>query len=200
MQGEISQAALVDAMCAGDDAAFSQAVRRYTPAMLAAVRGMCDPATAEDVVQESWLRVIKAIHGFEGRATLKTWLCSIAVNEARQRLRKSRREVSTGLDPGSLEGRFTSSGAWLAPPAAWTEHALESLLERDSLAHCLEKHMAALSEDQRSVLALRDLQQMPVEDICNILQLSHSNLRVLLHRARHRIFAMVDHFMETGEC
>lgn len=60
--------------------------------------------------------------------------------------------------------------------------------------------MAALSGDQRSVIALRDLQQMPVEDICNILQLSHSNLRVLLHRARRRIFAMVDHFMETGEC
>lgn len=61
---------------------------------------------------------------------------------------------------------------------AWTEDALDSLLERDSLQHCLQKHMAALSEDQRSVLALRDLQQMPVDDICNILQLSHSNLRV----------------------
>ncbi|TCO77842.1 RNA polymerase sigma factor [Chromatocurvus halotolerans] len=199
----MSQAALVDAMRAGDEAAFSQAVRCYTPSMLAAVWGLCDPATAEDVVQESWLRVIEAIHGFEARATLKTWLCSIAVNEARQRLRKSRREIPMDLDSASaspMEERFTSGGAWLVPPTAWAEHAVESLLERDSLQQCLEKHIAALSEDQRSVLALRDIQQMPVEDICNILQLSHSNLRVLLHRARHRIFAMVDHFMETGEC
>lgn len=102
--------------------------------------------------------------------------------------------------PDPLEGRFTSGGSWLTPPAAWAEHALESLLERDSLRHCLKKHIAALSEDQRSVLALREFQRLPVEDICNILQLSHSNLRVLLHRARQRIFAMVDHFMETGEC
>jgi len=199
----MSQVALVEGMRAGDEAAFTQAVRRYTPSMLSAVRGLCDPSAAEDVVQESWLRVIKAIKGFEGRATLKTWLCSIAINEARQRLRKTRREVTADLDPTdipSLEGRFTAGGAWLVPPTAWTEQAIESLLERDCLQNCIDKHIAALTEDQRSVLALRDLQQIPVEDICSILQLSHSNLRVLLHRARHRIFAMVEHFMTTGEC
>jgi len=201
---ERSQAALVDAMRAGNEAAFSQAVHRYTPAMLSAIRGLCDPSTAEDVVQESWLIVIRAINGFEGRATLKTWLCSIAVNEARQRLRKKKREISeSDIDATSgpsLEGRFGAGGGWLFPPTAWAADTLEGLIERDSLQHCLEKHIAALGEDQRSVLMLRDLQQMPFEEICNILQLSHSNTRVVLHRARQRIFTMVDHFMETGEC
>ena len=200
----MSQAALVDAMRAGDEAAFSQAVHRYTPAMLSAIRGLCDHATAEDVVQESWLSAIQAIHGFEGRATLKTWLCSIAVNEARQRLRKKKREMPASDMEGSssspLEERFNANGDWLVPPTAWGADTLESLMERDSLQYCLEKHIALLGEDQRSVLMLRDLQQMPFEEICNILQLTHSNTRVLLHRARQRIFTMVDHFMEAGEC
>jgi|SRR6056297_169259 len=197
------QVALVEAMRAGDKAAFSLAVRRYTPAMVAAVRGLCDPSTAEDVVQESWLRVITAIDGFEGRSALKTWLCSIAVNEARQHLRRSRREIATDFSSGGaspLEDRFTADGDWRLPPAPWSDQTIEGLLERDILQRCLDKHIAALSDDQRSVLALRDLQQIPVEEICNILQLSHSNFRVLLHRARHRVFAMIDHFMETGEC
>lgn len=199
----MSQDALVQAMRAGDEAAFSRAVRDFSPSMLAAIRGLCDTSTAEDVIQESWLRVIQAIHGFEGRATLKTWLCSIALNEARQRLRKSRREITADLataDASPLADRFTPDGAWRVPPSPWTDQALEGLLERDSLQRCLDKHIAALGENQRSVLAMRDLQQMPVEDICNILQVSHSNFRVLLHRARSRLFAMIDHYMETGEC
>ena len=199
-----SQDALVGAMCKGDEAAFAQAVHHYTPAMLSAIRGLCDPTTAEDVVQESWLNVTRAIHRFEGRATLKTWLCSIAINEARQRLRKRKREISASdsekVCAPILEDRFSAGGDWLVPPVAWSTETLESLIERDSLQHCLEKHITFLGEDQRSVLMLRDLQQMPFEEICNILQLSHSNTRVLLHRARQRIFTMVDHFMETGEC
>jgi len=98
--------------------AYHEAVQRFSGAMLATARSMLDPATAEDVVQETWVAVIDAIDGFEGRSALKTWLCTITANRARNRLRKSNRETLTDfqapLDP-NLEKRFNEGGAGFSP-------------------------------------------------------------------------------------
>jgi len=198
-----AEAALVRRLQAGEGEAYREAVRRFSGRMLATARGFLDPVTAEDVVQETWVACIDAIGKFEGRASLSTWLCTIVANRARNRLRKSARETLTdfseALEP-AMEGRFRSDGHWRENPSALTGDTVESLLENEALQDCLDLHIERLPETLRSVLMLREMQQMDADDVCNILAISASNMRVALHRARQRIFTMIEGFRETGEC
>ncbi|MBS3805385.1 MAG: RNA polymerase sigma factor [Oleiphilaceae bacterium] len=199
-EGEI---ALIELLKKGDQAAYKHAVRLYTPGMLAVARFYHGNANAEDVVQDCWVTVIDAINKFEGRAGLKTWLHRIVANRAKNRLRTTNREVSTDfsetLDP-ELDSRYGSSGRWLKPPTLKTDESADQLLENDALKECLNQHLSRLPEAQRSALVLYETHHHKSDDICNILDISHSNLRVLIHRARQKIFLMVEHFQETGEC
>ena len=194
---------LIERLRRRDQAAYHEAVRVYSSAMMATARSMLDPATAEDVVQETWVAVIDAIDGFEGRSALKTWLCTITANRARNRLRKSKRETLTDfqapLEP-NLEARFNNGGGWIQPTRSWGSEAGDELMENEALQNCLDKHIEALPETQRSVLIMREMRQMEADDVCQVLGLSSSNLRVALHRARQRLFTMIEKFRETGEC
>lgn len=187
----------------GNRDAYQDAVRQFTPAMLAAARFYVGSDNAEDVVQDSWIKAIRAIHTFEGRASLKTWLSRIVVNNAKNTLRKSGREIALdfpeSLDP-ELASRFGPNRHWTQPPTLTTQETAEQWLEQGALGDCLDKHLAALPEQQRSALMLFEAHQHKSDDVCNILEVSASNLRVLVHRARQRIFLMVEHFQETGEC
>ncbi|MFE8070979.1 sigma-70 family RNA polymerase sigma factor [Marinobacteraceae bacterium S3BR75-40.1] len=194
---------LVEGLRARQESAYARAVREYSGAMLGAAAAFVDRATAEDVVQEAWLAVVDAIDGFQGRSSLKTWLCTIVANRARNRLRSQKRESSLeALDEaldGTLKDRFNKRGHWSEPPTTWNDEVQE-MLENEVLKDCLDKHIQRLPETQRSILMLRELQQFGAEDVCNMLGISHANLRTGLHRARQRIMGMVDHFQETGEC
>ena len=194
---------LVERLRERDTKAYHEAVQRFSGSMLATARSMLDPATAEDVVQETWVAVVDAIDGFEGRSALKSWLCTITANRARNRLRRSKRETLTDfqapLEP-ALEARFNEGGSWAQPTRPWGSESAEDLLSNEALKDCLEKHYDALPETQRAVLMMRDLQQMEAEEVCRILGLSGSNLRVTLHRARQKLFTMIEGFRETGEC
>ncbi len=198
-----AEAALVRRLQAGDGEAYREAVRQFSGRMLATARGFLDPVTAEDVVQESWVACIDAIGKFEGRSSLATWLCTIVANRARNRLRKSARETLTDfsepLEP-AMAGRFRSDGHWRESPTALTGDTVESLLENEALQDCLDLHIERLPETLRSVLMLREMQQLAADEVCNILAISASNMRVALHRARQRIFTMIEAFRETGEC
>ena len=186
-----------------ESAAFHEAVQHYSGPMLATARSMLDPSTAEDVVQETWVAVVNAIDGFEGRSALKTWLCTITANRARNRLRKSNRETLTDfqapLDP-ALESRFNEGGSWIQPTRPWGSESADELLSNEALKECLSKHIDALPETQRAVLMMRGIQGMEADEVCRILELSSANLRVSLHRARQKIFGMIENFRETGEC
>jgi RNA polymerase sigma factor (sigma-70 family) len=196
---------LIAGLRRGDNDAFHHAVARYTPAMLAAARAVCDPDTAEDVVQEAWLAVIDAIEGFEGRSALGTWLCRIAANRALDRIRRGRREVLTDqdslLDP-ALSQRFDERGHWSSGPLPWSSAAGDPAqqIESDALAECIREHLQRLPENHRVVLMMCDVQQLSSTQVCNILDLKETNVRVMLHRARQRMFTMIEHFQETGEC
>jgi RNA polymerase sigma-70 factor (ECF subfamily) len=161
-------------------------------------------AHADEVVQDAWLAAVRNLDGFQGRSSLKTWLLTITANTAKSRLRKVRRDVSLDDLPaphGSLDDtRFAADGHWSPAPLAWHEDSPEALLAEDELRQCLEKTLLSLSELQRSVLLLRERQGLELEEICNLLAVSLSNVRVLLHRARLKVFATVEHFEETGEC
>jgi len=134
---------------------------------------------------------------------LKTWLHRIVANRAKNHLRKTKREVnedfSESLEP-DLANRFRPNGRWATPPSLRFEEDAESLLENGALSDCLDHHLSALPEAQRSAVMLYEAHQHKSDDVCNILDVSASNLRVLLHRARQKIFLMVETFQETGEC
>lgn len=195
--------ALIEGLKAGRNDDYQRAVRTYTPGMLAVARFYLDPSNAEEIVQDCWVSVIDAIHKFEGRSGLKTWLHRIVANRCKNRLRSARREVSTdfaeALEP-ELADRFNARGRWDLPPKLQFHDSADTLMENGALSDCLDKHLSALPEGQRSALMLYEAHQHKSDDVCNILDVSASNLRVLLHRARQKIFLMVETFQETGEC
>lgn len=194
---------LIQGLKSGNEADFKKAVRLYTPGMMAVARYYVDNASAEETVQDCWVSVIDAIQNFEGRSGLKTWLHRIVANRSKNHLRKNKREVradfSDSLDP-ELANRFRPNGRWATPPSLKFDEDAESLMENGALSDCLDQHLAKLPETQRSALMLYEAHQHKSDDVCNILDVSASNLRVLLHRARQKIFIMVEKFQETGEC
>ncbi|WP_313464577.1 RNA polymerase sigma factor [Pseudomonas nitroreducens] len=195
---------LLSRLLAGDQQAFRTLVATYQGAMRAVAIAILGSAHADEVVQDAWLAAVRNLDGFQGRSSLKTWLLTITANIAKSRLRKVRRDVSLDELPaphGSIDdSRFAADGHWSPAPLAWHEDSPEALLAEDELRQCLEKTLLSLSELQRSVLLLRERQGLELEEICNLLEVSLSNARVLLHRARLKVFATVEHFEETGEC
>jgi RNA polymerase sigma-70 factor (ECF subfamily) len=193
----------IEQLRGGDRDAFSRLVETYHRRLVATARTLLNAGDAEDAVQNAWISAYKALPKFEGRSKLQTWLTRIVVNEARMRLRGSGRELTLDVDDDgrdALADRFKDSGGWARPPVRWGVSSPDELLTSDELAECLRKTLAELPEKQRLVLELRDMQGEDFEAICNSLEVSASNVRVLLHRARTRLFALVDHFQETGEC
>ncbi|SNC61084.1 RNA polymerase sigma-70 factor, ECF subfamily [Marinobacter sp. es.048] len=195
--------ALIEGLQARNDQSYQEAVRTYTSGMLAVARFYLDHSSAEEIVQDCWVTVIDAIQKFEGRSGLKTWLHRIVANRCKNRLRSAKREVSTdfseALEP-ELADRFNVKGRWDLPPKLQFHDSADTLMENGALSDCLDKHLSALPETQRSALMLYEAHQHKSDDVCNILDVSASNLRVLLHRARQKIFLMVENFQETGEC
>lgn len=195
---------LLSRLLAGDQQAFRTLVAAYQGAMRAVAIAIVGGAPADEVVQDAWLAAVRNLDGFQGRSSLKTWLLTITANTAKSRLRKVRRDVSLEDLPaphGSIDdSRFAADGHWSTAPLAWHEDSPEALLAEDELRQCLENTLLSLSELQRSVLLLRERQGLELEEICNLLEVSLSNVRVLLHRARLKVFASVEHFEETGEC
>ncbi|WP_371368922.1 RNA polymerase sigma factor [Pseudomonas sp. QL9] len=188
----------------GEEQAFRELVDTYQGAMRAVAYAIVGASGADEVVQDAWLAVVRHLDGFQERSSLKTWLLTITANTAKSRLRQVRREVSLDDLPaphGSIDdNRFAADGHWSAAPLAWHSDSPEALLAEDELRECLEKTLLSLSEMQRSVLLLRERQGLELEEICNLLELSLSNVRVLLHRGRLKLFATLEHFEETGQC
>ena len=198
-------AQLIERLLAGEQLAYKQLVSTYQSAMRAVAYAIVGNRHADEVVQDAWLSVVRSLAKFEGRASLKTWLLTITANAAKGRYRQNRREVLLDDLPaphGTLgDERFShEDGHWLVAPYAWHQDSPEALLSQEQLRQCLEHTLLSLSELQSSVLLLRERQGLELEEICNLLEISLSNVRVLLHRARLKVFATVEHFEETGEC
>lgn len=116
MEGD---AALVDRLRAGDEAAFVDVVRRYQPRLLRLAGSVVQsPAVAEEVTQDTWLAVVRGVDRFESRSSFKTWVFRICLNRARSAVS---REVKAGIPDDDVEGRFDASGAWTTPPEPWTD-------------------------------------------------------------------------------
>jgi RNA polymerase sigma-70 factor (ECF subfamily) len=181
---------------AGDELAFAAVVRAWSPAMLRVARShVHSHATAEEVVQEAWLGVVRALDGFEGRAQLRTWVFTILVNVARRHGKRDARVSAELAGPTVDPGRFRGDDDpdwprhWrdeAAPVAFEPEPALLAGEFRDVLAVAL----GDLPERQRAVVELRDVHGFDAQEVCELLDLTPANQRVLLHRGRARLRAV----------
>lgn len=194
---------LVVRLRAGDESAFRDLVQRYHgPMVRLAQTFVPSRAVAEEVAQEAWLAVIKGIDRFEGRSSLKTWIFRIVANIARTRGERERRTVATGdlieevadYEASVPAARFRGPqgrGAWATPPALWSELPEEHLLAQGAVDRVREI-AAGLSTNQRQVFLLRDVDGLAPAEVCELLDLSESNQRVLLHRARSKVRAALE--------
>ncbi len=198
---------VLERLLAGDESAFRALVDGYHARLRRlALVFVSDPATAEDVVQETWLAVLDGLRSFERRSALQSWIFRILTNRAKTRAIRDGRllpfsalpsrevEAEHAVDPS----RFTQKGTWAEPPKAWNEETPEQLLLRgEAMAH-LQKALAALPANQRAVVTLRDIEGMDSEDVCNILEIGEANQRVLLHRARSKLRRALEPCMDGG--
>lgn len=190
--------ALITALLADDEKAFELLVNRYHSKMILVARGIIGEAFAEEVVQDAWLSAIKALPKFAGRSSLSTWLLQITANAAKTRLRREKRHVS--LDEGWQEedndARFDAKQHWLHDIKQWELATPEAIAENAELSTIIEQAFNKLPPMQQAVLELYDLQQTSMPEICNILGISASNARVLLHRARSVIQQQITNYQD----
>jgi RNA polymerase sigma-70 factor, ECF subfamily len=179
---------LVARLRAGEEQAFVTLVARHHAAMLRLARSyVSSPAVAEEVVQDTWVGVLRGIDGFAGRSSFRTWLLRILVNRAMSTGVRERRSVAVG-DAGPVvdRARFDASGAWMSPPQHWVEDSDERLLAQ-GLAGQIQQALDALPARQREVLVLRDVDGLSGQEVCDVLEISEANQRVLLHRGRSHL-------------
>jgi RNA polymerase sigma-70 factor (ECF subfamily) len=198
------------ALRAGNERAFAALVERHHGAMVR-LASMYVPsrAVAEEVVQEAWLAVLNGLDRFEGRSSLKTWIFRILTHKALTRGAREHRSVpfSSLFDPATDEGepavdpeRFFSPnpgqpGEWSAPPRRWEGAPEERLLSRETLAR-VGVAIEALPPSQREVIVLRDVEGWTSQEVCNVLDITETNQRVLLHRARSKVRRALEDYLD----
>jgi RNA polymerase sigma-70 factor (ECF subfamily) len=160
-------------------------------------------AVAEEVAQETWTRMLAALPGFEGRSSLRTWIFRICTNVALTRAeRESKSSPFSALqeedEPEVEADRFQASGNWADPPHSWRADTPEKILQRAEAIACIERTLADLPPAQRAVVLLRDVEGLDAAEACDVLQVSESNQRVLLHRGRAKIRRALEDLLGEG--
>jgi len=192
------ETSVVEALRAGDEATFERLVREYSPAMLRVAQlYVGSRAAAEEVVQDTWIGVLNGIGRFEGRSSLKTWIFRILTNIAKTRGQREGRSVpfsalGSGDDQAVDPDRFAQDGQWASPPRSFGPE--ERLLGRETL-DVVERAIAALPPSQALVIAMRDVEGFGAEETRNVLGISETNQRVLLHRARSKVRQALEDYL-----
>lgn len=200
---------LVHALRGGDEGAFATLIDRYhAPLVRLAALYVPNHAVAEEVVQETWVGVLRGIDRFEGRASLKTWLCRILVNQAKRRGERESRSVpfaalaraeAAGDEPAVEPERFfppghEDAGHWVSQLPDWRQSPEDALLAQETRGQ-VRRAIADLPPSQRLVITMRDIEGWSAEDVCNALTISETNQRVLLHRARSKVRRALERYL-----
>jgi RNA polymerase sigma-70 factor (ECF subfamily) len=200
---------LLNSLRAGDEASFLWLVEQYHPSLVRLARLFVrDEAVAEEVVQDTWLAVLQGLTGFEGRSKLKTWIYTILINKAKTRGQREGRTYAFSdlLEHGSnsptvAPERFIEDSTderfnhWKLAPSPWTSIPEEELLSSETMK-VIQQAIDALPESQKMVITLRDIEELPSQEICNILGISETNQRVMLHRARARVREALENYLQ----
>ena len=192
------ETALIARLRDGDEASFEVLVAEFYPSMLAVARGYVrSRAVAEEVVQEAWVGVLRGLERFEGRSTLRTWVLRIVANVARTRAVREARSLPfssfavEGDEPAVDPARFRGPddpfpGHWRSFPTDWRRLPEERLTSLETI-ELVKTAIEELPEAQRIVITMRDVAGLSSEEVCDSLDITAGNQRVLLHRARARV-------------
>jgi RNA polymerase sigma-70 factor (ECF subfamily) len=205
--------ALIAGLRAGDEAAFTRVVEEWSPMLLRLANAhVPSRAVAEEVVQDTWLAVLDGIERFEGRSSLRTWVISILLNKARTKGERERRILPFSLlrrreeegrdEPAVTPDRFQGRrgedpGAWARPPAEWSSPEVK--LASDAAREAMLAAIAGLPPRQRDVITMRDLLGLSSEEVRNALDVTETNQRVLLHRARSKVRSALEAHFEAED-
>jgi RNA polymerase sigma-70 factor (ECF subfamily) len=182
-QTAFAEPAFVDRLRAGEAAALEAVVRAYLPQILRAARGAgLDDQRAQDVTQSVFLTFIQSIGRFEGRSHVRTWLFGILYRKLSETWRDVNRENQADDIDDVMEDRFAPDGTWARPPRSADRATLDAEI-RAHLAACLDE----VPERQRMAFLLREVDGLSTEEICNVLEVTDTNLGVLLFRVRNRL-------------
>ena len=189
----------------GDETAFAALVEDLHGGLLGFARTFTSsPALAEDIVQETWLAVIRGITAFEGRASIKTWIYSILLRRARTLAARDAKqrggwaEAPTASDEVEWEPGQGRRGLWDDKPVPWDQEDPAAIYQSNEVLEVLQLALDTLPEAQRQVVMLRDVEGLSASEVCNILELSETNQRVVLHRGRARLRKALDRYLRDG--
>jgi RNA polymerase sigma-70 factor (ECF subfamily) len=179
---------LLEGLRTGDEEAFVALVGRYNQALFWAARSFVpSDAIAEEVVQDTWMAVVRGFSHFEGRSSIKTWLVSIAVNRARSTGPREGRALPLSTSESAVDpNRFDTRGHWISPPQYFVEDTEDRVIA-GTLSESIRSSLEHLPESQRQVVTLRDVEGLNSKEVCQLLEISEGNQRVLLHRGRSRL-------------
>ncbi len=209
--GPTSENQLLARLRLGDESAFLELVERYHSKLKCVARmHVSTPAAADEVLQETWLGVLKGIRRFEGRSSLKTWIFRILINSAlRRRQRDGRLIPFSALAKDEAEAkelavapdRFfepgnPSQGHWAVPPTSWGDDPERRLLSQECMDQ-LQQAIGELPTAQKSVVTLRDVSGWTAGEVCELMEISEANQRVLLHRARSKIRSAMESYLRV---
>jgi RNA polymerase sigma-70 factor (ECF subfamily) len=203
---------LLAALRRGEEQAFATLLERYHPALLRLARVyLPDRTLAEEVVQETWIGVLQGIHQFEGRSSLKTWIFRILMNRAKTLALREGRSIPFSALPeaGEDDGEPTvdperflppdhprAPGHWVSFPQSWEDIPEDRLLSLETQGR-IQQAIAMLSPNQREVITLRDIEGWTSDEVCNFLNISQANQRVLLHRARAQVRQALEDYLKV---
>ncbi len=194
---------LVAALRSGDEQAFRTLIERYQASFVRVAQSYVrDRAVAEEVAQETWVAVLQGLDRFEGRSSLKTWMYRILTNRAITRAKRERRSTpfsalarddGPAVDPDRFRPADDPSwpGHWRERPHPWSDLPQDVLLAAETRAKLLEA-IERLPDSQRQVITLRDVEGLSADEVRELLELTDVNQRVLLHRARSRVRALLE--------
>jgi len=179
---------LMDGLQAGQPRAFDEAYRRYHPVMLRVAARYTSAAVAEDIAQEAWVAAIGAIASFEGRSSLKTWLCRIVTNKAFNTYRENRREFPATpslalISDHSPDNQFAGNSGHLSEP--------ELAVQTSKVQERIQMEMKNMNRDHAHAILLKGMSPLTGSQVSEVLKISHGNLRVILHRARTELAALL---------
>ena len=203
-----SEGTLIARLRRGDEGAFDELVNQEHGTLIRMAMGyVADREVAEEVVQDTWMAVIKSLNRFEGRSSLRTWVCGILIHKAKDRGVREKRHTTfsafesydddndEAVDPSRFQQSGEWAGHWAFPPQPWDDRTPEKLLASQQAVNAMQRAIEALPATLKDVLILRDVEGVEAKEACEMLNITETNLYVRLHRARERVRQAVETYL-----
>lgn len=200
-----SEDTFIERLRNGDEGAFDELVNQHHGTLIRMAMGyVADREVAEEVVQDTWMAVIESLNRFQGRSSLRTWICGILIHKAKDRGVREKRHTTfsafesydddnhEAVDPSRFQQSGESAGHWALPPQPWDNQTPEKLLASQQAVTAMQRAIEALPTTLKEVLILRDVEGVEAKEVCQMLNITETNLYVRLHRARERVRVAVE--------